>query len=176
MKRFEEMRRRLGLSMEHAARLWAEEVTSPEAFVGFVESREGAEACGRLLRVSREKVAELAREARRFLAPEPAPEPNEVCDLVWGLGAEVVAGKHDRAAAGLYCFRDSFRPRARKAMYRTIEVLSGDNREWLAGLPLVHQDGAMTFVHATLAGPERWRAPRKSSTSLVIPPRRGVRS
>ncbi len=62
------------------------------------------------------------------------PDPNECVARVRALGAETVAGNHDRAAVGDVDL-ETFTPLARAAIEWTQHVLTPDARAWLAALP-----------------------------------------
>jgi len=62
------------------------------------------------------------------------PDPNECVARVRALGADAVAGNHDRAAVGDVDL-DTFSPLARTAIEWTQHVLAPDARAWLASLP-----------------------------------------
>jgi diadenosine tetraphosphatase ApaH/serine/threonine PP2A family protein phosphatase len=68
-------------------------------------------------------------------------------------GAVVLKGNHDEAvehAAGY--FNDA----ARAAIEWARETLTGEQRRFLASLPLVVRQGEVCYVHASAAAPERW--------------------
>lgn len=67
MKRFEALRRHLGLSIGQAARIWEVGVDSPEAFVRALEDAAGQERCAALLQIGPDRIPGIAAEARRFL-------------------------------------------------------------------------------------------------------------
>lgn len=69
-------------------------------------------------------------------------------------GAIVLRGNHDEAALGGLCADMSFV--AREAAVWTRGHLTGDDRDFLAGLPYaVERDGCL-FVHASADRPEAW--------------------
>jgi predicted phosphodiesterase len=63
------------------------------------------------------------------------PNPVEAIDIIRGLNATVIRGNHDRVAAGLD-EATNFNMHARQAIYWTRDVLPGEYREYLAGLPV----------------------------------------
>jgi predicted phosphodiesterase len=63
------------------------------------------------------------------------PEPNRVVDWCRATNAAVVRGNHDRAAVGLTDL-DWFNPVARAAALWTGEILTEENRVYLATLPV----------------------------------------
>jgi diadenosine tetraphosphatase ApaH/serine/threonine PP2A family protein phosphatase len=67
----------------------------------------------------------------------------------------VLLGNHDAVACGKSP-PDHFNPVARAAIEWTREELSGEDTRWLAALPLVHREGALTLTHATVTCPEEW--------------------
>jgi diadenosine tetraphosphatase ApaH/serine/threonine PP2A family protein phosphatase len=68
-------------------------------------------------------------------------------------GAVVLKGNHDEAIeeGGGY-FNDA----ARAALQWARETLTGEQKAFLASLPLVVRDETVCFVHASAAAPERW--------------------
>jgi diadenosine tetraphosphatase ApaH/serine/threonine PP2A family protein phosphatase len=84
------------------------------------------------------------------------PDPEWCCDKAAGLveaGAVCVRGNHDSAAAGI---RESMSPLARAAMDWTRARLDQAQRMFLAGLPLIAEDGDRLFVHASANEPAAW--------------------
>lgn len=83
-------------------------------------------------------------------------DPVAVVDRVMGLasqGALVLKGNHDAAVAeGL----QGARPEVQQSVDWTRAVLRGDQREFLAQLPLQLQHERVTLVHASAWQPERW--------------------
>ncbi|MDR2240746.1 MAG: metallophosphoesterase [Zoogloeaceae bacterium] len=69
-------------------------------------------------------------------------------------GAPVVRGNHDTAAAGDRS--EEMNAIAEAAVDWTRDQLTQDQRDWLAGLPLLAQQESICFVHASAAAPERW--------------------
>ncbi|HYP09835.1 MAG TPA: metallophosphoesterase family protein [Bryobacteraceae bacterium] len=63
------------------------------------------------------------------------PEPNRVVDWCRATNAAVVRGNHDRAAVGLTDL-EWFNPIAKAAALWTAEILTEDNRLYLANLPI----------------------------------------
>jgi len=84
-------------------------------------------------------------------------EPSAVLEMVSAYadrGAVVVRGNHDTAAAsGL---ADTMDRSAAAAIVWTRGQLSGSERAFLAGLPLVVRREDMCFVHASAEAPEEW--------------------
>jgi diadenosine tetraphosphatase ApaH/serine/threonine PP2A family protein phosphatase len=78
--------------------------------------------------------------------------PQECVDRVRELGAVVVAGNHDWAVANRLSL-EFFNTYAQEAVYWTRSRLSDDNMAFLFGLPLVHEQDALTLVHSTLEPP-----------------------
>ena len=63
------------------------------------------------------------------------PDPNECTEIVRDKADVLIAGNHDRAAAGMNDIIN-FNPYARIAMEWTVTVLAYENRDFLIGLPL----------------------------------------
>src|SRR5438093_8058005 len=62
-------------------------------------------------------------------------DPNEVIDRIQALNpVAIIRGNHDKVACGLEQ-ADGFNTVARSAAVWTLDVLSAENREWLARLP-----------------------------------------
>ena len=70
-------------------------------------------------------------------------------------GALVLKGNHDqaieRSASAGY-----FNEASRAALEWARETLSGEQKRFLAALPLIERQGATCYVHASAAAPERW--------------------
>jgi len=84
-------------------------------------------------------------------------DPSAVIARVRQLDAVCVAGNHDLVACGKMGVQD-FNPIAAAAALWQGEQLSPGERDWLAALPLVRQEGrsesAFTLVHGSLRAPE----------------------
>jgi len=76
------------------------------------------------------------------------PDPNECVARVQALGAETIAGNHDRAAVG-EADLDTFSPLARTAIEWTQRVLSPAARAWLASRPLRLEPTGWLAVHGS---------------------------
>lgn len=70
-----------------------------------------------------------------------------------GEGALVLRGNHDDAVARPARYMNDL---AAEAMEHSRAQLSGAQKEFLAGLPLIAREESMCFVHASAAQPERW--------------------
>ena len=68
-------------------------------------------------------------------------------------GAVAVKGNHDEAVQKSQSY---FNEAATAAIDWARSTLAPDDARFLAGLPLVVREGAVTFVHASAAVPERW--------------------
>lgn len=80
------------------------------------------------------------------------PDPSGVLEALRTRGAVMVAGNHDVAVAtgeGLHEFNSV----AALAARRHREMLSADERDHLAGLPLVVETAGVTLVHGSLRDP-----------------------
>jgi predicted phosphodiesterase len=80
------------------------------------------------------------------------PQPNEVVTTLQELGARSVLGNHDGAAIGLVDAR-YFNPDARAAIEWTAGALDENARTYMASLPEVRRDGALTGVHGSPRDP-----------------------
>ena len=84
-------------------------------------------------------------------------DPAAVVDTVMayaGRGAIVVQGNHDYSVS--VDGGSSMHAEARAAIAWTRAELSGEQRAYLAALPLTQERGNMLFVHAGAADPARW--------------------
>ena len=80
------------------------------------------------------------------------PQPNEVIAMLQAMGARSVLGNHDGAAIG--CVDAApFNPDARAAIDWTATVLDENSRAYIATLPEVRVDRAMTAVHGSPRDP-----------------------
>lgn len=83
------------------------------------------------------------------------PSPAEVLDLVRARADLVVLGNHDAAVATGEAI--DMLPKDGQVAARTHrEMLSADDLDWLAGLPLTAERFGATFAHAGPARPELW--------------------
>lgn len=83
-------------------------------------------------------------------------DPVACIDLLRRMPATtVIQGNHDAMAAGLEPL-SRIHPHAEASLRWTRTVLGEERRDWLAGLPLVFDEGPATFVHASLPDPEAW--------------------
>ena len=80
------------------------------------------------------------------------PDPNECVARVRSLGGDVIAGNHDRAAAGGTAL-EVFGPLARAAIEWTMSVLSDETRRFLASLPLRLETPPFLAVHGSPRDP-----------------------
>ena len=80
------------------------------------------------------------------------PRPNEVIAALQAMGARTVLGNHDGAAIGIVDPSD-FNPDAHAAISWTADALDGNARAYLASLPEVRRDGALTAVHGSPRDP-----------------------
>jgi diadenosine tetraphosphatase ApaH/serine/threonine PP2A family protein phosphatase len=83
-------------------------------------------------------------------------DPQGVIDVISGhaaRGAVVLKGNHDEAIdkRGNY-----FNEAAQAALELARDVLSDEQKIFLAGLPLIVRDGPICYVHASAASPEKW--------------------
>lgn len=83
-------------------------------------------------------------------------DPQAVLDIVAQrarAGSVVVKGNHDEAVERRASYMNDI---AQAAIDFTKSVLSPDHKAFLASLPLCVREGAVCFVHASAASPERW--------------------
>jgi predicted phosphodiesterase len=82
------------------------------------------------------------------------PQPNEVIELLQGVGARSVLGNHDGAAIGIVNAR-FFNPDARAAIEWTSEIVDANARAYIAALPEVRRDADLdlTAVHGSPRDP-----------------------
>jgi predicted phosphodiesterase len=81
--------------------------------------------------------------------------PHECVERMREMNCPIVKGNHDEQASLIESSRD-FNELAEQAMAWTRDNLTGDDKEWLRGLPLQRQVHDFTIVHATLDTPEQW--------------------
>jgi diadenosine tetraphosphatase ApaH/serine/threonine PP2A family protein phosphatase len=84
-------------------------------------------------------------------------DPRGVVQLIAervALGAVALKGNHDEAIEkrGSY-----FNEAAQASLDLAREVLSADQKAFLAGLPLIVREDAICFTHASAASPEKWQ-------------------
>ncbi|MEW6745401.1 MAG: metallophosphoesterase [Planctomycetota bacterium] len=99
--------------------------------------------------------------------------PKECIDLLRGLGIATLAGNHDYVAAGLLS-SSTFNEFARIAIEWTSAQLDDAARAYLAGLPLVSNDGCFSAVHATLVEPEAFAYVDSPTTARLLLDHQGV--
>jgi diadenosine tetraphosphatase ApaH/serine/threonine PP2A family protein phosphatase len=81
--------------------------------------------------------------------------PGECLELVREKAELQLMGNHDAAAAGIESL-EKFNPYAREAAIWTQRILSGEQRQFLAGLPYEVIRGQMHLVHSAPAHPQGW--------------------
>jgi predicted phosphodiesterase len=81
--------------------------------------------------------------------------PRECLERVRALNCPVVKGNHDDYAASESSL-ESFNPLAEVAIQWTRDQLDGEEKKWLAALPLTLEISGFTIVHATLDDPNGW--------------------
>jgi diadenosine tetraphosphatase ApaH/serine/threonine PP2A family protein phosphatase len=74
--------------------------------------------------------------------------PNECCDIIRKLAAYTILGNHDAAVAGRMDY-SYYYDAARQALDYHASILSGENMEWLKGLPYEVRDEEVTFCHGS---------------------------
>lgn len=81
--------------------------------------------------------------------------PVECLQLIRDRGILSVAGNHDFAAVGMTSV-ENFNPYAYLAASWASKQLTGNDKKYIEGLPLVRKMPKFTLVHATLHEPENW--------------------
>lgn len=81
--------------------------------------------------------------------------PVECLKIVRELNPVCVAGNHDFAAVGL-TNTDYFNPYAKVAAIWSGKQLNEEQTRFIKSLQLVHREGEVTLVHASLHDPELW--------------------
>ena len=81
--------------------------------------------------------------------------PNESVEIVRKRCTAVVKGNHDFAAVDL-SHAEYFTSPGKVAASWTHKILSPENRDYLANLPMVKVEGECTLVHASPDAPEEW--------------------
>ena len=84
-----------------------------------------------------------------------AANPGECLKIVKDLNCPTVCGNHDRAAADMLDY-SYFNDAARAAVEWTKNNLSGPEKDYLRGLPLLYEEGGITMVHGSLDRPEEF--------------------
>lgn len=85
------------------------------------------------------------------------PDPNKCVGLLGQKAAVMIAGNHDRAAAGMDSY-DQFNPYAKSAIEWTIKTLNDKSLRFLNGLKLTAtlDKEDILLVHGTPKEPEMW--------------------
>lgn len=83
------------------------------------------------------------------------PDPVPCLETIRELNGTVVAGNHDRGAAGLTS-TSGFSPAAARALEWTRVQLDGGSLRYLASLPLTAECRSTLLVHATPSAPAQW--------------------
>ncbi|HLF13589.1 MAG TPA: metallophosphoesterase family protein [Bacteroidota bacterium] len=81
--------------------------------------------------------------------------PNECVDIVKELSPHVLLGNHDEAAIDL-SKTEFFNPFARIAAEWTGDTLTEENKDYIAGLPLILERNGIFLVHASPVHPQEW--------------------
>lgn len=80
------------------------------------------------------------------------PDPNACVARIRGLGGPIVAGNHDRAAAGALD-PEAFTPLAQASTVWTADAIDAGVRQFLAALPERHETPAFLAVHGSPRDP-----------------------
>ena len=81
--------------------------------------------------------------------------PSECISGVRGVCSTVVRGNHDSGVAGLL-EPDFFNQAGREALAWTEERVTGEQREWLSGLPLTAELDDLFLCHSNPHAPDTW--------------------
>ncbi len=84
------------------------------------------------------------------------PNPNECVELIRTRNIPAVAGNHDKAVTGELSI-DSFSQMAKAGVLWTQSVITEENKNFLASLPLTIQEHDIDFVHSSPDYPEEFR-------------------
>jgi len=84
-----------------------------------------------------------------------AADPTACLELVRSLQCPVIQGNHDAAAVAEEDLQE-MNASAQAGTDFARQQLSGEQRAWLAALPLVRTEEGAEFVHASLDAPEEW--------------------
>jgi len=82
-------------------------------------------------------------------------EPDACIDIIRSMTDTIIAGNHDWAACGRRV-TDHFNPMALQAITWTKRNISGDNLDFLSGLPLKQETDGFLAVHSTPMNTETW--------------------
>jgi len=83
------------------------------------------------------------------------PNPTECLDIIRSKCSVVIKGNHDEAVT-VESEAEKFNPYAVEAVKWTREQLDSGHRDYLSGLPYMHEIDDMLFVHGSPAIPENW--------------------
>lgn len=83
------------------------------------------------------------------------PRPDEVVSLIRERNYPTLLGNHDAVLAGRLPYK-FFREPNRSLLKKSAELLSEDNRTWLAGRPLMLEGDIWTAAHASPVNPGHW--------------------
>jgi putative phosphoesterase len=83
------------------------------------------------------------------------PRPDEVVSLIRERGYPTVLGNHDAVLTGQLSYK-FFREPNRSLLRQSAELLSAENRAWLAGRPLTLEGDNWLAAHASPIHPGQW--------------------
>lgn len=83
------------------------------------------------------------------------PRPDEVVSIIRERNYPTLLGNHDAVLAGLLSFK-FFREPNRSLLKQSTELLSEENRKWLATRPLTIENDGWIAAHASPLKPDRW--------------------
>lgn len=81
--------------------------------------------------------------------------PQECCDIIRGMGPEVILGNHDAVCVGMLSL-DWFSDHARKALEWTIPRMKEAHLTWLRTMPLTLAWEGLLFSHGSPREPEKY--------------------
>lgn len=84
-----------------------------------------------------------------------AANPLECIQLIKGLNAGIVAGNHDWGSSGKFDL-EYFNPSAKEALVWTSSILGKAEKDFLSGLPLVHEEENFVLAHGSMDNPQEF--------------------
>ncbi len=116
------------------------------------------------LRVVLHRIAELGIDETVCLGDIVGynASPNECVELIRNENIASVLGNHDACASGLE-EPEHFNPLAREALFWTREHLSGENRQFLRGLPREQKVHDVTLFHGSIHDTNRYLLSQKDA-------------
>ncbi len=100
------------------------------------------------------------------------PHPRECIAIIRQICSAIVMGNHDEAVAGAGDVEMNWMAKA--GIEHSIRHTSREEREWLAGLPVVRVCGKATIVHASLVEPRSWHYVQNAQEATELFPGLGT--